>query len=65
MIPFKVDPGWYERYWYGDHPSKAGESVFGRVRRLAVRGVQAVGATPRPGDFRLRPSRLVEHQGGN
>ena len=49
MIPFKVDPSWYERYWWSDPaPDRTGCRAYkaNRERLLRAEGAMKVAITP-------------------
>jgi hypothetical protein len=58
MIPFQVDPGWYDRYWYSDQPHNPGWFRPGRAFRFLIRRAQAIYAGPQVRDFELWHSPL-------
>ena len=36
MLPFLVDPAWYEEFWLSDKPPSQRRSVRGELARVAV-----------------------------
>jgi hypothetical protein len=35
MLPFQIDPSWYERYWYGEPPPAKGRLLPALIRLAA------------------------------
>jgi hypothetical protein len=35
VLPFSVDPGWYEKYWYGNRPPSRWSLLDNALRRLS------------------------------
>ena len=43
MIPFRVDPSWYERYWWSDPPpERTGRRVYRASRERLLRAADAM-----------------------
>jgi hypothetical protein len=36
MLPFEINPGWYDTYWYSDRPRPKHRSFPGSVARFAM-----------------------------
>jgi hypothetical protein len=63
MIPFQVDPGWYDRHWYANDVSDRDRSFLpGWAFRLLIGRARAVRASLRVGDFKLWHSPLGPDQ---
>jgi hypothetical protein len=49
MIPFKVDPSWYERYWWSDPaPDRTGCRAYKANRERLLRAADAMKAALNP-----------------
>jgi hypothetical protein len=44
LSPFSVNPGWYERYWYGDRPPSRW-ALLASICASALREAQRIGET--------------------
>jgi len=65
MVPFQVDPSWYEHYWWREQPSRrwrptpsrllAVAALVGRFLWSSLRFLGIVLALIVSGDFRLPP----------
>ena len=45
MIPFRVDPSWYERYWWSDPaPDRTGRRAYKANRERLLRAADAMKA---------------------
>jgi hypothetical protein len=43
MLPFEVDPGWYEKYWYSEQPEPKRRAFPDSLAPLAVLAVLLAG----------------------
>jgi len=49
MIPFKVDPSWYERYWWCDPaPDRTGCRAYKANRERLLRAADAMKVAKKP-----------------
>ncbi len=56
MLPFNVDPSWYEGYWYGERPPRRRRPMLRTLLRLAAGFAVAVASAARRRGRRDRPA---------